>query len=43
MRPPVIILLIIGIASAEDCKGCVSLDSYSFDKVSQFSYTYIFN
>ncbi|XP_076177332.1 endoplasmic reticulum protein 29-like protein wbl [Ptiloglossa arizonensis] len=28
-----VILLAIGIAVAEDCKGCVSLDSYSFDKV----------
>ncbi|XP_033341765.2 endoplasmic reticulum protein 29-like protein wbl [Megalopta genalis] len=29
----VVTLLVIGIASAEDCKGCVSLDSYSFNKV----------
>ncbi|XP_043253546.1 endoplasmic reticulum resident protein 29 [Colletes gigas] len=28
-----VILLAIGTAVAEDCKGCVSLDSYSFDKV----------
>ncbi|XP_029056663.1 endoplasmic reticulum resident protein 29 [Osmia bicornis bicornis] len=29
----IVILLVIGIVAAQDCKGCVSLDSYSFDKV----------
>lgn len=34
MLPLITVLLFaIGIAAAEDCKGCVSLDSYSFDKV----------
>ena len=34
MLPSIAVILVaIGIAGAEDCKGCVSLDSYSFDKV----------
>lgn len=40
MLSSIVIFLIIGIAAAEDCKGCVSLDSYSFDKV---FYEYIKN
>lgn len=34
MLPSIVVILsAIGIAAAGDCKGCVSLDSYSFDKV----------